>query len=140
MNKIIEVRPLENYRIWLRFGDGARGELDLSDLVGRGVFAAWAAPDVFRAVRVEEGGGIEWPGEIDMCPDALYLRLTARQSTTCSLISSRLRLMPELSRFYGIVIKIPYSSSRRLAAAEYTLNPRSRPARIEVSAARTMVF
>ena len=34
--------------------------------------------NVFTAVRVEEGGGIEWPGEIDMCPDALYLRLTGK--------------------------------------------------------------
>ena len=78
MSKIVEVRPLDGYRIWLRFSDGVRGEVDLSDLVGRGVFAAWTDPNVFTAVRVEEGGGIEWPGEIDMCPDALYLRLTGK--------------------------------------------------------------
>jgi len=78
MSKIVEVRPLDGYRIWLRFSDGVQGEVDLSDLVGRGVFAAWTDPNVFTAVRVEEGGGIEWPGEIDMCPDALYLRLTGK--------------------------------------------------------------
>jgi len=78
MSKIVEVRPSDGYRIWLRFSDGVQGEVDLSDLVGRGVFAAWTDPNVFTAVRVEEGGGIEWPGEIDMCPDALYLRLTGK--------------------------------------------------------------
>jgi hypothetical protein len=78
MSRIVEVRPLAGYRIWLRFSDGAQGEVDLSDLPGQGVFAAWADPSVFSAVRVEEGGGIEWPGEIDMCPDALYLRLTGK--------------------------------------------------------------
>jgi hypothetical protein len=78
MSRIVEVRPLAGYRIWLRFSDGAQGEVDLSDLPGQGVFAAWADPNVFSAVRVEEGGGIEWPGEIDMCPDALYLRLTGK--------------------------------------------------------------
>jgi hypothetical protein len=78
MSRIVEVRPSDGYRIWLRFSDGAEGEVDLSDLAGRGVFAAWAEPNVFKAVRVEEGGGIEWPGEIDMCPDALYLRLTGK--------------------------------------------------------------
>lgn len=78
MSKIVEVRPLDNYRIWLRFSDGAQGEVDVSDLAGRGVFAAWGDPNVFGAVRVEEGGGIEWPGEIDMCPDALYMRLTGK--------------------------------------------------------------
>lgn len=78
MSKIVQVRPLGSYRIWLRFSDGAQGEVDLSDLAGRGVFAAWADRNGFRAVRVEEGGGIEWPGEIDVCPDALYLRLTGQ--------------------------------------------------------------
>jgi Protein of unknown function (DUF2442) len=78
MSRITEVRPLDDYRIWLRFDDGAEGEVDLSDLAGRGVFAAWADPNVFKAVRVEEGGAIEWPDEIDMCPDALYLRLTGK--------------------------------------------------------------
>ena len=78
MSKIVEVRPSDGYRIWLRFSDGVQGEVDLSDLVGRGVFAAWTDPNVFTAVRVEEGGGIEWPGEIDMCPDALYMRLTGK--------------------------------------------------------------
>lgn len=68
MNKVVDVRPLHDYRIWLRFSDGTQGDVDLSDLAGRGVFAAWADPNVFTAVRVEQGGGIEWPGEIDMCP------------------------------------------------------------------------
>lgn len=78
MRKIVQVRPLGSYRIWLRFSDGAQGEVDLNDLAGRGVFAPWTDPDVFAAVRVENCGGIEWPGEIDMCPDVLYLRLTDR--------------------------------------------------------------
>jgi hypothetical protein len=33
----------------------------------------------FRAGRCNERGAIEWPGEIDMCPDALYLRMTGQQ-------------------------------------------------------------
>jgi hypothetical protein len=64
--------------MWLTFSDGAQGEVDLSDLVGRGVFSAWADRNVFTAVRIDKMGGIEWPGEIDMCPDALYLRLSGR--------------------------------------------------------------
>lgn len=78
MNTVVEVRALENYRIWLRFGDGSQGEIDLSDIAGRGVFSAWADRNVFTAVRVEKAGGIEWPGEIDMCPDVLYLRLSGK--------------------------------------------------------------
>jgi hypothetical protein len=78
MNRVVNVRPLQDYRIWLRFSDGAQGEIDLSDLAGRRVFSAWADRELFKAVRPEAGGGIEWPGEIDMCPDALYLRLTGK--------------------------------------------------------------
>jgi hypothetical protein len=78
MNRVVGVLPLQHYRIWLRFSDGAQGELDLSDLAGRGVFSAWADRSVFAAVRVDRFGGIEWPGEIDMCPDALYLRLSGK--------------------------------------------------------------
>ena len=32
MNKVVDVRALENHRVWLRFADGTQGEVDLSDL------------------------------------------------------------------------------------------------------------
>ena len=35
------VEAREGYRIWLSYSDGAAGEVDLSDLAGSGVFAAW---------------------------------------------------------------------------------------------------
>ena len=35
-----EVESREDYRIWLRYSDGAAGEIDLSHLAGRGVFRA----------------------------------------------------------------------------------------------------
>ena len=78
MRKAIDARPLDNYRIWLTFDDGTQGEIDLSDLLGRGVFEAWADRKVFQEVRVDESGAVVWPGEIDLCPDALYLRLTGK--------------------------------------------------------------
>ena len=42
-------------------------------LVGKGVFAAFADPDFFARVGVgERGRSLEWPGEIDLCADALW--------------------------------------------------------------------
>ncbi len=76
MKQAIDVKPLEGYRIWLRYADGTEGEVDLSDLAGRGVFSAWEDRSVFESVRVDESGTIEWEGGLDLCPDALYLRLT----------------------------------------------------------------
>ncbi len=76
--KIIEAVPRGNYKLFLRFEDGVVGELDLSALAGRGVFATWRQPGVFERLTVTEAGAVEWPGEVDLCPDALYMRLTGR--------------------------------------------------------------
>ncbi len=59
----------------MRFDNGVSGEVDLSHLQGKGVFAAWDDPRVFKKVHVTTQGALEWPGEIDLCPDALYLSL-----------------------------------------------------------------
>ncbi len=78
LNRPIEVLPLDGYRVWLRYADGVAGEVDLSDLAGRGVFQAWESRACFEAVRVAADGGIAWGDEIELCPDALYLRLTGK--------------------------------------------------------------
>ncbi|MEE8584502.1 MAG: DUF2442 domain-containing protein [Acidobacteriota bacterium] len=73
-----DVQARERYRIWIRYSDGAAGEIDLSHLAGRGVFAAWSDRAFFEAVHLTEAGGIAWGKDIDLCPDALYLRLTGK--------------------------------------------------------------
>ena len=78
MKKAVQAESLDDYRLWLKYADGTEGEVDLSDLAGRGVFRAWSDRKVFSAVSVDESGAIVWPGEIDLCPDALYLRLTGK--------------------------------------------------------------
>jgi hypothetical protein len=77
MARPIEVKALPHFRIWLRYDDGAEGEVDLSDLAGRGVFQAWSDATFFNSVRLSHGA-IAWGPEIDLCPDAMYLRLTGK--------------------------------------------------------------
>ena len=72
----VEVQARAPYRIWLRYADGTEGEVDLSHLAGRGVFAAWSDPSLFAGVRIGPRGAICWGERIDVCPDALYLLLT----------------------------------------------------------------
>ena len=72
------VEPREGYRIWLRYSDGVTGEVDLSDLAGHGVFAAWQDRAFFESVRLIEGGAVAWGEDIDLCPDALYLEITGK--------------------------------------------------------------
>jgi len=42
------------YRIWLRYQDGTEGEVDLSHLAGRGVFASWEQESAFAQVRLAQ--------------------------------------------------------------------------------------
>jgi hypothetical protein len=73
MYRIVEVEARPGYRVWIRFTDGTAGEVDLSDLVGKGVFASWEQEGAFERVFIdEETGTIAWPGDIDLAPDALY--------------------------------------------------------------------
>ena len=76
MFKPIEVKTLPNYRLWLRYEDGATGEVDLAHLVDKGVFKLWNNDQAFEKVYISEHGTITWSEEIDLCPDALYLELT----------------------------------------------------------------
>lgn len=32
-----------------------------------------------ESVRISDAGAVEWPSEVDLCSDSLYLRLTGRQ-------------------------------------------------------------
>jgi hypothetical protein len=70
---------LNNYRLFLRYEDECQGEVDLSSFAGKGVFSAWLKPGVFEQVRLTENGHPEWPGDLDLCPDALYMQLTNKR-------------------------------------------------------------
>lgn len=73
MHRVVSVQPLAGYRIWIRFEDGIEGEIDLSDLTGRGVFAQWERPGEFERVYVDpDARTVAWPGGIDLCPVTLY--------------------------------------------------------------------
>ncbi len=72
------VRALPDYRLYLEFSDGAKGEVDLSDLAGKGVFAAWNDYSFFQKVRIGDHREIKWNDDIELCPDSLYLKLTGK--------------------------------------------------------------
>ncbi len=77
-----EVEARKGYRIWIRYSDGAEGEIDLSDLVGKGVFAAWNEPGYFERVHITEHRSIAWDDDLEICPDATYMELTGKTLDT----------------------------------------------------------
>ena len=79
MHRILDVRPMPRSTLQVTFAEERVCTIDLSDLIRRGgVFARLAAPAFFREVRIGENGRfLEWPGELDLCADALWERATA---------------------------------------------------------------
>ena len=76
MPRPVEVKPLDNYRLWIKYSDGIEGIVNLSKFVGKGVFQRWDDYREFQKVHIGPDGEIAWSDDIDMCPDALYLKVT----------------------------------------------------------------
>lgn len=79
MMRVTEVKVVGEYRLDLTFDDGTRGTADLSDLVGKGVFSLWCDHDAFAGVRIGTSGELVWGDQVDLCPDALYLKVTGKR-------------------------------------------------------------
>jgi hypothetical protein len=73
---LTEANPTAGCKIWLRFADGLAAEVDFSYLLDYdGVFLPLRDPDFFSRVKMDDSNTtIEWPGEVDICPDTLYRR------------------------------------------------------------------
>ncbi len=72
----LQVEARGGFKLWVRFGDGVEGEVDLSQHAGRGVFKVWDTPGVFEAVSVSPHRSIRWTEDIELCADAIYLEIT----------------------------------------------------------------
>lgn len=77
--KLIAVRPLEHYQLWVKYSDGSAGVVDLSALAGRGVFALWNDYREFEKVSVGPYGEIAWNEQVEICPDSAYLKITGQK-------------------------------------------------------------
>jgi len=80
MIRPIKVEPLDNYKIRVCFTDQSEGVVDLSHLIDRGVFKALKDRDFFKSVRITDAGSVAWGDDIELCPDALYLKITGKKS------------------------------------------------------------
>lgn len=76
---LVDVKPLKNYRLSVRFSDGATGIIDLSEFAGKGVFALWNDYNRFEKVTIGSSGELVWNDEVDMDGLAVYLKLTGKK-------------------------------------------------------------
>jgi hypothetical protein len=74
MNPLVQqVQVLPDYRLALVFSNGEHRIFDVSPYLEKGVFQQLRDPERFKAVTVV-AGSIEWPGEIDLSYDTVYLQ------------------------------------------------------------------
>jgi hypothetical protein len=74
MNPMVRsVRALPDHLLRLSFDNGEVRVFDLKPYLDRGVFRALQDPVLFGKVQVV-AGSIEWPGEIDLSHDTLFVR------------------------------------------------------------------
>jgi hypothetical protein len=79
MISIIEVHPLPQQKLELKFDDGSSAEVDLVQILPDAPLTRplrnW---DYFKSVQIYEGGdGIYWPNEFDLGADMLHDYVTS---------------------------------------------------------------
>jgi hypothetical protein len=71
---VTDAKPLPAYRLWVRFSDGAEGEVNLEHFVfadSRSIVAALRDPAAFARVRVQSDT-VTWDNGFDLAPEFLY--------------------------------------------------------------------
>lgn len=76
----VNVRALDDLKIWLEYEDGVKGVADLSDMRDKGVFKAWNDRSFFERVHIDAKGDVSWGFdsngvEFDLATDVLYANL-----------------------------------------------------------------
>jgi uncharacterized protein DUF2442 len=70
--RITEARYVSGRTIWLRFSDGAEGEVDLSAEIHGEIFEPLSDVEYFRKFEVSrELGTVVWPNGADFAPEFL---------------------------------------------------------------------
>lgn len=68
-----EARYLQDYVIWLRFNNGAEGEINLKDELYGEVFESLKDLEMFKAFRLDPVlETIVWENGADLAPEFLY--------------------------------------------------------------------
>jgi hypothetical protein len=69
---VTSVQTLNDYQLEVSFDNGERRIFDGKPFLSRGIFVRLRDRSLFQAVRAV-AGSVEWPGELDLSYDILYL-------------------------------------------------------------------
>jgi hypothetical protein len=74
-----EVKPVEAFKLYVKYSDGVEGTIDLSEFAGKGVFALWNDYNQFKKVTIGSSGELVWNEDVDMDGLGIYLKLTGKK-------------------------------------------------------------
>ena len=69
--RVASVVPNDDYTLTLHFMNGEEKQFDVRPLLQHGIFTRLKDISLFRQARITYGT-VEWPDDIDICPDTLY--------------------------------------------------------------------
>jgi hypothetical protein len=79
--RTISAEPLPQCRLKVTFNDSVSGVFPVEPERRGGVFLKLLDARVFNAVTVNpDFGCVEWPGGVDLCPDAMHQAMTGSES------------------------------------------------------------
>ena len=70
--KVSGVRPLPNYKLWVRFNTGEAKVFDFSEILSAPAFSPLKDKEVFNSVYIDYGVAVWNDGDIDIAPEYLY--------------------------------------------------------------------
>lgn len=79
---VVEVKPLDEYRLFLRFENDVSGEIDLAKKIDfKGIFAPLKDFEYFKKVYINKDlGTIVWENHADLSPEFLYECITSENT------------------------------------------------------------
>ncbi|NCC07760.1 MAG: DUF2442 domain-containing protein [Clostridia bacterium] len=72
MLRVCGVRPIDDFKLWVRFNNGEAKVFDFKPLLGTPAFAPLADIAVFKNVYIDYGVPVWNNGDIDIAPETLY--------------------------------------------------------------------
>ncbi|MDR3362758.1 MAG: DUF2442 domain-containing protein [Desulfovibrio sp.] len=93
--KVISARPLDEYKLWLRFSTGEEKIFDFAPLLDAPCFRPLKDKTVFDRVYVDYGAPVWRDGTIDIAPETLYRdSIPSQSASSAEHVSIHSRLHP----------------------------------------------
>lgn len=71
MNRIKDIKVLEDYQILVTFDNGEKRVKDMKPYLEKGVFKKLKDEEFFKSVKLVYGT-VSWGDSIDLCADSIY--------------------------------------------------------------------